>query len=317
MPEEMPIDRRFVFSGSAVAFGGRIRRPDDLFLKAAAPAYLPVTGGLSEAKVEGTDAAAYHYKDYLKFSAAYSRALGDYSDPRKAADFTHGNQGQNQLPVHTIVETQLLDLQIDAAPDPVANTPRRIFYAKKLDLHVESAKNWSTEASTLLSLSVAFDGLSLTSGGPDSAPVSLHVQTATQIFCDNDTKAKLVDRYAKDGDFRKRYAACFYPLLEAEKGFLSNFVGGSKDIPNAEKGPIVATFVTKLEFTGAAVPTGVEILNNRLTIPGLGRIYFGEIIIGDSYQRASLLRFELGSGVGASGTACEASSNGVHLPPLS
>jgi hypothetical protein len=314
MPEEKPIERRFLFNGSAVAFGGRIRRPDDVFLKAAAVSHLPVTGGFSESHIQGPDVSQYHYKEYLTFSEAYSRAHGDFSDPKRAADFTHGNHGQNNLPATTTVEARLHDLQIVAEEDLKAGTPKRVFFVKKLHVSMQTTSSHGAQQSVIRSLSAKFEGLSLKTGSKaDAAPVGLTVTTAEQIFADNETKSKLRAKYAEDGQFRKQYASCFHPLGEGDKGFLSNLVG-KHDIPHAETGPIVCTFVTGLAWD-AAVPEGVEILNNRVTIPGLGRIYFGEIIVDDKYQRASLLRFELGSNVGGCATACEASSNGSHYPP--
>ncbi len=309
MPVELPIDRRFVFSGSAVAFGGRLRRPDDVFLKTAAAVNLPVTGGLSEAHITGDDVKQYHYKDYLKFSEAHSRAQGDYSDPRKAAEYTHGNHGQNPLPAVTTVESCLLGLSIDAEPDATEKTPRRIFSAEKLQVHMQTTTG--TQETTIRSFSAAFEGISI--AGEDLAPFPVVVQTATDIFGDNESKAKLMARFAADADFREKYATCFHPLGEPKKNMLANLIS-KHEIPNADRGPIVATFVTGLQFPHG-LPDGVEALNNRLTIRGLGRVYFGEIIINDHSQRATLLRFELGSGIGGGASAGEASSNGGHVPP--
>jgi hypothetical protein len=315
MTEEKPLERRFIFNGSAVAFGGRIRRPDDLFLKAAAVSHLPVTGGLSESHIKGPDCSQYHYKEYLKFSEAYSRSHGDFSDPKRAVDFTHGNHELNDLPANTVVEARLHDLRIDAEEDTAAKTPRRVFQAKKLSVHMQTATSQAAQKSTIRSLSVEFEGLTLstvTHGTLGAA--ELKVFTAPQVFSDNETKAKLMEKYAKDGEFRKRFSTCFHPLGNGEKGFISNLVG-KHEIPHSDVGPIVATFVTGLEWANGIAPDGTEVLNNRLTIPGLGRIYFGEIIIDDNYQRVTLLRFELGSNVGGSASVCEASSNGNRWPP--
>jgi hypothetical protein len=314
MTEEKPVEHRFVFSGSAVAIGGRIRRPDDVFLKAAGVSHLPVTGGLSESHVEGPDATQYHYKEFLKFTEAHSRAQGDFTDPRRAAEFTHGNHGQNDLPVNTVVESRLLGLRIDAEADREKQTPRRVFQAKKLEVHMQTSSSRNSQA-TMRSLSAAFEDITLTTiTQGTSGAVELKVLTATNVFSDNETKAKLMEKYAKDGDFRKKYASCFHPLGDGDKGFIGNLVG-KHEIPHADRGPIVATFVTGLEWVGGVAPEGTEILNNRLTIHGLGRIYFGEIIVSEGYQRASLLRFELGSTTGGEVTVGEASSNGSHVPP--
>ena len=310
---EAQVDRRFIFNGSAVAFGGRIRRPDDLFLKAVGVAHLPVTGGLSHSVSKGVDLSDSHYKEYLKFSEASSKAQGDFTDIRKAAEYTHSNHGQNPSPAQTSVESQLLDLCIDAAADKEAKTPRRTFRAKRLEVRMQTTSGRSAQQSAIHSLSAAFEEITITSDRGVAIP--LKVLTATEIFSENTTKAKLIERYATDAEFRKKYASCFDPLGVNDKGFIGNLVS-KHHIPYADRGPIVATFVTGFELSAGA-PQGIQIESNRLTVPGLGSIYFGEIVIDDHHQRATLLRFELGSNVGGSTSACEASSNGTWYPPLS
>jgi hypothetical protein len=310
MPIEMPPEKRFIFNGSAVAFAGRIRRPDDHFIKAAAPSHLPVTGGLSESHLEGPGIEEYHYKDFITFKLAHSRAQGDFSDPKQAVAYTHGNHGQNDLRADTTVETRLEGFRIDAPPDPDHNTPRRVFEAKTLHVYTASSSN-RRDPISFHALTATFEGITLTTG--TSAPVELKVHTATEVFCQNDTKAKLIATYAADGEFRKKYAACFHPIGANLPGFLGNLLGmGKHGIPNAEKGPIVATFVTGVEWVGGDKPDGTEALNNRLTIPGLGRIYFGEIVVEENSRRATLLRFELGSKHGGDGTAGECVTNGSN-----
>jgi hypothetical protein len=310
----MPVEKRFVFSGNAVAFAGRIRRPDNVFVRAAAPSHLPVTGGLSEAKLEGPDTAPYHYKDLITFSAAQSRALGDYSDPRRAAEFTHGNHGENELPTNTAVEARLDNLKIDVPDDPEHNTPRRIFQAKVLDVHMESTSSRRGYIS-FRSLSARFDTITLTTVKDGiSSEAELKVHTVTRIFEENDTKEKLLNTYAEDGDFRQQYAACFHPIGTDLPGLWSR-IFGKHEIPYADLGPIVATFVSRLEWLGEP-PEGTEIHHNRLTISGLGRIFFGEIVLDHNFRRATLLRFELGCPNGGDAAAVEVSTNGTHEPPI-
>ena len=311
MPIERPIERRFIFNGSAVAFAGRIRRPDDVFVKAAAPSHIPTTGGLSEQKIAGPDIGAYHYHGFITFTSAHSRAHGDFSDPRRAAYFTHGNHGENELPANTNVEAQLDGLQVNADADPEDGTPQRVFSAESLHVHMESTSDRRHEVS-FRSLSARFKGITLATG-PNGTPVHLRVHSATDVFAEHDTKDKLVQAYAKDSDFRSKYAACFHPIGTNLPGMLGNFIG-KHEMPHADS-VIVATFVTGLEWVGEA-PEGTELLNNRLTIHGLGRIYFGEIIIEEGYRRVTLLRFELGSKTGGDSSACEVVSNGTHYPPV-
>lgn len=314
MPIELPVESRFIFNGSAVAFAGRIRRPDDVFVNAAAPCHLPVTGGLSEALVKGPDTGPFQYKNLITFSSAYSRAQGDYSDPHRAADFTHGNHGQNELPTNTAVQTKLQGLNVHSDADQTSNAPERIFSVDLLEVHLESTSN-RRDPNSFRSMSATFTGVTLTTtDAQGSSSAELRVHTATDIFDVNDTMAKLLESYASDGDFRKKYAALFYPPGATLPGFLNNLFG-RHEIPYADQGPIVATFVTGLEWVGTP-PIGTEILNNRLTISGLGRIYFGEIIIDEGSRRVTLLRFELGSSNGGDASACEVVSNGTKWPPI-
>lgn len=311
MPIEKPPEKRFIFNGSAVAFAARIRRPDDHFVKAAAPSHLPVTGGLSEAHLEGEGLADYHYKNSITFKRAHSRAQGDFSDPRQAVQFTHGNHGQNSLRAETTVETTLEGLRIDAPADPEHGTPRRVFQVSKLHAYTASTSN-RRDPISFHSLTAVFEGISVsTITGDTSDAAELKIHTATEVFTENDTKAKLMETYAKDGEFRKKFAACFHPIGANLPGILGNLLG-RHEIPNAEKGPIVATFVTALEWVDGKVPAGTEVLNNRLTIPGLGRVYFGEIVVEEKSRRTTLLRFEFGSLQGGDGSACEVVNNGTN-----
>ena len=153
------------------------------------------------------------------------------------------------------------------------------------------------------SFSAQFDTITLTSGPDDSAStVELKVHTITSIFNEHDTLDKLTKAYSEDRDFRHKYAACFHPPGADLPGILSNMLR-KPEIPHAkEHGWIVATFVTRLEWLGDP-PEGTEILNNRLTIAGLGRIYFGEVVVFDTLRSVTLLRFELGSDTGGDATA--------------
>lgn len=314
MPIETPVETRFIFDGSAVAFAGRIRRPDDVFIKAAAPVHLPVTGGLSEAVIEGPDVPPYQYKNLITFSSAYSRAQGDYSDPRRAADFTSGNHGHNDLPANTALQSRLLALKVHGEADPTLGTPARVFAADHLEAYLASTSN-RRDPNSFRSMSATFKGITLTTTDDKGTSTSeLLVHTATEIFAANDTKEQLLATYRNDGDFRKKYAALFFPPGAALPGFLNTLLS-KPEIPFAEQGPIVATFVTGLEWVGPA-PAATEIQNNRLTISGLGRIFFGEIIIGEGTRRVTLLRFELGSTNGGDASAVEVAANGTKWPPI-
>jgi hypothetical protein len=69
-----------------------------------------------------------------------------------------------------------------------------------------------------------------------------------------------------------------------------------------------------LEWEKERAPDTV-ISGNRLSIDGIGTIFFGEIIIEEGVRRVTLVRCQLGSPDGADMSACDVQSNGESWPP--
>jgi len=285
-----PVEKRFIFNGAAVALAAHIRRPNDLFIRAVAPTALPVTGGLAEVQASGQN-----FHEIISFESASSRTLGDFADIHSAAGFTNGNHGQNGLSTHTFVESSVDGLKIDVPLD--TGKGRRVFAVKQLHIRLESASDRRNP--------VAFRSLETTFTEVSVDGVPLKVNTVADVFSQHETKAKLVQRYEKDGDFRKRYGNLFFP---------TGGPTGRNEIPNS-KGMIYGTVVTGLEWQGKRPDKTDVIGTNRLKIEGLGTLYFGEIFIEENYRRVTLIRFQLGSSYGGDMSACEAQGNGSTWPP--
>jgi hypothetical protein len=134
--------------------------------------------------------------------------------------------------------------------------------------------------------------------------VGLQVTTHCDIFTQFPTKLKLAHEFASNDDFRDRYGACF----------LSEKPGSRKRRIPESQGLIYGTVVSSLEWQGNP-PEGAVITGNSVRIPGFGTIYFGEILIEESFRRLTLLRFQLGSENGGCGSAGETQSNGSTWPP--
>jgi hypothetical protein len=298
MDNNPPVEKRFIFKGAAVALAAHLRRPADQFVRAVASSCLPVTGGLAEAQ-----AGAQNFHDFISFESASTRALGDYADTRRAADFTHGNHGQNELPTNTFVETSISGLKVDAPPD--AGIGRRVFVAKQLHLRLESTSDRRNHIA-FRSLDASFTGVSVDG-------VALNVHTATEVFSQNETKEKLVKRFEDDGDFRKRYANLFFPTGEPSRGLVAGLLA-KHEIPNS-KGTIFGTVVTGLEWQGKKPDKADVIGTNQLKIEGLGTVYFGEIFVDENFRRVTLLRFQLGSNGGGDMSVCDGQANGDTWPP--
>ena len=71
----MELRRRFVFRGSAAAFGGRIVRPDDVVFEMPGASALPVSGGRSVSRIPRTD-----FKGFAGFESASTFAEGLIDD---------------------------------------------------------------------------------------------------------------------------------------------------------------------------------------------------------------------------------------------
>jgi hypothetical protein len=300
METQPPAEKRFIFQGTAVALAAHIRRPNDSFVPAVASSCLPVTGGLAEARVP-----AQRFGDRISFESAFSRAQGDFADLHRAAELTHGNHGENELPTNTFVEVGLSGLRI-AIPQPAGAA--RILEAKTLHARLESTADRVNPVS-FRSLEATFDGISIDGK-------ILKVNTAPECFSRNETKDKLL-KALESSEFRKQYFHLFYPFVEEQHSLLGGLLGGlsgKHEAPHT-KGPLYATVVSGISWQEKPPERPTRIQGNRLSIDGLGTLYFGEIFIDDNARRLTLLRFQLGSPDGGDGSACELQSNGGGWPP--
>jgi hypothetical protein len=300
MDTPQSIEKRFIYHANAVAFAAHIRRPTDFQFKAVASSCLPVTGGLAEAT-----SGPQKFQEIVSFTAASSSAEGDFADTRRAVDFTHGNFGDNELSTQTFVDARLSGLKIAVAQDhpPTGSGKTVTFAAQELHARLESASDRRGP--------VAFRGLEATIKGVSVDGHELIVTTAPEVCTQHETYDKLVKAYQDDGNFRKQFGALFYPTGHEKTGVGALLARSS--IPNAG-GLIVGTVVTGLGWARQPAP-GTEIQGNRLKIEGIGSVYFGEILFEQNSRRLTLLRFQLGSPVGADGAACDVQSNGQGWPP--
>jgi hypothetical protein len=300
MDTPQPIEKRFIFFGNAVAFAAHIRRPTDSQFKSVASSCLPVTGGLAEAT-----SGPQSYQNIVAFTSASTSAQGDFADTRRAVDFTQGNFADNELSTQTFVDSRLSGLKITVAQDHPPQTASKVttFAVDQLHARLESSSDRRTQTS--------FRGLEAIFQGVNVDGHELLVVTAPDICNQYETYDKLVQSYQEDGDFRKKFGSLFY-LTGNEKTGMGALLS-KPAIPNAG-GLIVATVVTTLRWATTPAP-GTEIIANRLKIDGVGSIYFGEILFEQESRRLTLLRFQLGSPVGADGSAAEVQSNGHTWPP--
>ncbi len=247
-----PIEKRFAFFGNAVAFAAHIRRPADFQFKAVASSVIPVTGGLAEAVSERQSYRPPNSEaDLLSFTAASTRATGDYTDPRRAVDFTNGNYADNELSTLTLVEARVSGFKIAIPQDSDVRT----FEVDELLARLESTSDRRTPN--------AFRGLDAVFTNVTVNGNQLKVNTATEAFTENETLEKLANTYEKNSDFRKQYGSLFYPTGQEQTGIARLLWK-----PHLAAELVVATVVTGFTWL-----TGPEAWQNHSRKPSGDRRY--------------------------------------------
>jgi hypothetical protein len=77
-------------------------------------------------------------------------------------------------------------------------------------------------------------------------------------------------------------------------------------------GAFLCSCVKKAETT---CPGVTRVGHHGFSVEGFGKIFLGEVVIQHGQRTLTMVRFEIGSAVSASGTAAQADSNGKPWPP--
>jgi hypothetical protein len=279
---------RFVFRGSALAAGGRIRRPD-LVLPSQASAHVGVSGGYLRVESSGAN-----FNDIVRYSAAESEVRADYQNPAAAVKYTHGNHSQNRLPTRTTVRSTISDLAIVNADE---STKRSVTCAK---MSAEMVSEWPGTGgqTSLRNLKAAIRTLKFDDK-------ELEVTFGTDIFLAHGTKGALKYAYESDGEFRQNNGQQFlHP---------AGHVGSGTRLP--ETGELTCTtIVRKLSWRGAPNPHA-RIDGHKVIFVDFGTVYLGELFISEFSRRLTLMRVELGSPCGGSMYTVEIEADGHGYPP--
>jgi hypothetical protein len=281
------VEKRFFFHANAVALAGHIRRPEDFFIPSVASTCLPVTGGVGKAESESAS-----FGDLLSYGRASTSVSGDFVGGNKAAEYSHGNHGENDLPTATSAQAGLTGLKMTNGD--------RLVEIDALEAKM-SASSDRRNPPEFHSLSAEFKGVRVDG-------IGLKITTHCEIFTEYATKEKLARVFEKNKSFRSRCAPFFF--TQKTGGWLSS---RKRRIPESD-GIIYGTVVSSLEWEGKG-PKGAVITGNSVKIPGFGSIYFGEILVEEGFRRLTLLRFQLGSPSGGEGSIAEVQTNGSSWPP--
>jgi hypothetical protein len=278
----MDLKRRFIFRGTAAAFGGRIVRPKDMVLETSGGSVLTVAGGRSVWSTKDV-----RFGDSFRVKSAQTFAEGKFDDTRKLIALTHGEVDEESLTTSTVVKAAVKDVVVGQTPQLKVKSVRATLTAR--------SPSGSDEAPIRVEDETGVDGISVDGH-------ELVVEIAHAVFQRFDTRAKLLAA-ADDPKFVKEHGRHLY------MGAAAGTAPARRRVVR-EGGYIIGTIVKRIAWKGRPFP-GAIIDENSVIVPDFGTIYFGEILINASTRRLTMIRLKLGSPEGGSGTVAEVDTNGT------
>lgn len=270
----MELTRRYLFNGSAAAYGGRFVRPDDVVLASSGGSALSITGGRSVWR----DRDIRLGKSF-RIASAETSAEGLVDSLRDAIRVTHRKLAPEALTATTRVSARCRGVVIGGAP-PARRTdePEPTMSVAEVSAALLSrSANPGHESSVIIEAATVS---AVTFDSPVHGRFKLDVGLDIEPFRKCDTRAKVIEN---SGIVQKH---------------------GDRDM-------VFSTIVTKLEWQkGRAYPGSTPRGINGIYIPNLGAFYFGEVLVQWSTRRLTMIRMELGSPTGGSGSVGDVDTNG-------
>ena len=133
----------------------------------------------------------------------------------------------------------------------------------------------------------------------------LEIVLSEEPFSSKPTLDDLSAAYEGDDAYFKKHGCQFLPTglpVRSSK---------KRKIPQA-RGIVIGTIVKSMAWRGTP-PVGATIEGHMVHVSGLGRIYFGELLVSDLSRRLTMVRAKLGSDVGGELAAVEVETNGRYL----
>jgi hypothetical protein len=284
----MPDTRRFVFHGHAAALSGRIVRVGEgtkaKFVKNAfidlPAAALPSAGGRSSARLSRKQLVDSVIRSFVRFDSATVSSEGVFEDAKGHFDATLGKRASNTLAPMTRVSADVrgLDVGLKGHVHMIIKRVRGGFTSKKGTAGGEAAIELSKET--------GFDGHSVRFVDAQGKAYNLIVDIERDVF-------------------RTRHT--FSALTAAP---------GGAALRRADDGAMHGTIVKPLAWKGPEFP-GSTIDADRpgaVSVPGFGRVYFGEIALAPQLRRLTMVRVDLGSPIGGDFACADVMDNGSISP---
>jgi hypothetical protein len=275
--------RRFLFHGHASALSGRIVRVGEgakaKFVKNAfidlPAAALPVAGGRSTAKLSLKHLTDPVVRSFVRFETATVSSEGVFDDAKGHFEATQGKRARSTLEPVTKVSAEIrgLDLGLKGSVRMVIKRVRGGFTSKKGMSAGETAVQLAKET--------GFDGNSVTFVDTNGKSYVLTVGIARDMFDAHTTFSAIT-------------AASGTALARSDDG--------------AAHGTVVRPLQWKgREFPGSAIAPEQP---HAISIPGFGRVFFGEISLAPQSRRLTMVRVDLGSPIGGDCAAADVMDNG-------
>jgi hypothetical protein len=264
----MELRRRFIFRGNAAAIGGRIVRPTDLVIDSSTASSLTVAGGRSRAR-----AGATRFGEWVSFGGAATSAEGVFDDVKQQIELTFGRVAEDALTMSTRVSA-------DVASVSVGDQPRLTVKHLRASLSGKSPTA-SGEPAIAVDSDTAIEGAAIDG-------VGLVITLATPVFQSLNTLSKVLTA-ADDPKFvRKSGSQLLMKPAGREKA-----AAPTTRLLQSYDGTTYATIVKSIRW--AAEPyRGATIDQHVVTVPGLGKIFFGELLMTDMSRRLTMVRLEIG-----------------------
>ncbi len=284
----MPDARRFVFHGHAAALSGRIVRVGEgtkakfvknCFIDLPAAA-LPAAGGRSTARLSRKQLTDATVRSFVRFDSATVSTEGVFEDAKGHFEATLGKRASNTLAPMTRVsgEVRGLDVGLKGHVHMIIKRVRGGFTSKKSTAGGEAAIELNKET--------GFDGNSVRFVDAKGKAYSLVVGIDRDVFQTRHTFSALTA--APGGSALRR----------ADDGAMH----GTIVKPLTWKGP---------EFPGSTIDTDQP---GAVSVPGFGRVYFGEIAMAPQLRRLTMVRVALGSPIGGDFGCVDVMDNGSLSP---
>jgi len=303
-------DARHVFHGHAAALSGRIVRigegkkarfVKDAFIDLPAAA-LPTAGGRSTANISRRNLTHPFVRTFVRFKSATASSEGVFDDAKAHFAATLGKRARRLLPARTTVSAEIDGLEIGLKGSI------RMRVARVAGGFTAQKGAADTDTSIQLNRETGFGGNSVTFVDADNRRYVLRVGVERDLFRTHDTFSRMTAAAAKPAFMRK-----FAHVLHGAGALARRGGKAALRLVKGDDGAVHGTVVKPLKWKGPAFP-GATIdpeRSNAVSIPGFGKVFFGEITLAPKSRRLTMIRLSFGSPVAGDAAAADVMDNGT------